>query len=101
VWVARKGELLDASSFPGFVADVGHSAVGLAVVAHRDEECESSLNVRAFAFYQHVGLDLCAFYPHGVDNSRRIKPAIPARDTHGIPIRHELEFELRLDTAPR
>jgi hypothetical protein len=57
-------------------------------------------NVRAFGFYQHVGMDLCAFYPHGVDNSRRVKPAIPARDALGIPIRHELEFELRLDGEP-
>ena len=40
VLVARKGELLDASSFPGFVADVDGAPVGLAVVAARGEEYE-------------------------------------------------------------
>ena len=42
-----------------------------------------------------------AFYREGVSASRRVKPSIPLRDGSGVPIAHELEFELLLmpDTA--
>jgi hypothetical protein len=33
-----------------------------------------------------------------VQESRRIKPEIPERGAHGIPIRHELELEYRLQS---
>lgn len=51
-------------------------------------------NLRAFAFYQRWGMDLRRVIRNGVDGSRRVKPSIPAIGTTGIPIRHELEFEL-------
>jgi ribosomal protein S18 acetylase RimI-like enzyme len=54
-------------------------------------------NVGAIAFYQRIGMDLCAFYRHGVRAARRVKPSIPLRDAMGVPIEHELEFELLLD----
>jgi ribosomal protein S18 acetylase RimI-like enzyme len=51
-------------------------------------------NLRALAFYQRWGLDLCAFRRGAVDESRRtLKPSIPERDEHGVPIAHELELE--------
>ena len=54
-------------------------------------------NVRALAFYQRWGLDLCAFRRGAVDESRRtLKPEIPPRAANGIPISHELELELLL-----
>jgi len=133
VFVARKGELLDASSLPGFVAEVEGAAVGLSVVAARGQEYEvvaisttleshgegrsllqtcvddarslecrrvwlttTNNNVRAFAFYQRFGMDLCCFHRHGVHLSRRVKPSIPLRDAFGVAIAHELEFELIL-----
>jgi hypothetical protein len=37
-----------------------------------------------------------AFHRDALGESRRLKPAIPATGAHGIPIRHELEFELRI-----
>ena len=40
VWVARKGELLDASAFPGHVAVSEDSRVGLAIVAVRGDQYE-------------------------------------------------------------
>jgi GNAT superfamily N-acetyltransferase len=40
VLVARKGELLDASVLPGFVAEVGGSRTGLVVVAARGRDYE-------------------------------------------------------------
>ena len=54
-------------------------------------------NVGALGFYQRWGMDLCAFRRGAVDESRRtLKPSIPARDQHGVPIAHELELELLL-----
>jgi ribosomal protein S18 acetylase RimI-like enzyme len=54
-------------------------------------------NVRALAFYQRWGLDLCAFRRGAVNETRRtLKPSIPERDAHGVPIAHELELELLL-----
>jgi ribosomal protein S18 acetylase RimI-like enzyme len=58
-------------------------------------------NVRALAFYQRNGLDLCAFRRDGVAESRQVKPSIPLADSSGCPIAHELELELVLPPAPR
>jgi ribosomal protein S18 acetylase RimI-like enzyme len=136
VTVARRGELVDASTWPGFVAVLDGERVGLAVVAARGPEYEviaiatsiprrgvgrallqqcfadarsrgchrvwlttTNDNVPAFAFYQRLGMDLCAFYRDGVTASRRLKPTIPLRNHVGILIAHELEFELLLDPA--
>ena len=54
-------------------------------------------NVRALAFYQRWGMDLCAFRRDAINEYRRtIKPSIPERAENGIPIAHELELELLL-----
>jgi ribosomal protein S18 acetylase RimI-like enzyme len=54
-------------------------------------------NIRALRVYQRWGLDLVALHRDAVAVGRRLKPSIPERDDDGIPIRHELELELRLD----
>ena len=51
-------------------------------------------NARAFRFYQMWGMDLCAFHRHGARRSREAKPSLPTRGTDGIPLDHDLEFEL-------
>jgi hypothetical protein len=51
-------------------------------------------NTRAFRFYQLWGMDLCAFYRHGVRRSREVKPSLPERGADGLPLDHELEFAL-------
>jgi ribosomal protein S18 acetylase RimI-like enzyme len=56
-------------------------------------------NVRAIRFYQRWGMDLVALVRDGVAASRAVKPSIPACGRDGIPIRHELELELRLDAG--
>lgn len=138
VYIARKGELVDASTLDGFVAMIDDVDVGLLTVLHdgleyevvsisaaiegsgvgqalmsraihdaRTRKCRrvwlitTNNNIRAIAFYQRFGMDLCAFYREGVSASRRVKPSIPLRDGSGVPIAHELEFELLLmpDTA--
>ncbi len=55
-------------------------------------------NLHALGFYQRRGLRLVAVRPGAVDESRRrLKPGIPVTGDAGIPIRDELELELRLD----
>ena len=58
-------------------------------------------NGRAFRFYQLWGMDLCAFYRHGARRSRKVKPSLPERGADGIPLDHELEFEMLLDVTDR
>jgi ribosomal protein S18 acetylase RimI-like enzyme len=53
-------------------------------------------NTRALRFYQQWGMDLIAVLFDEVARSRIVKPIIPEHGEHGIPIRHEIEFELRL-----
>jgi ribosomal protein S18 acetylase RimI-like enzyme len=52
-------------------------------------------NTHALRFYQRYGFDLAALHRNGVDRARKLKPGIPA-EADGIPIRHELELEIRL-----
>lgn len=58
-------------------------------------------NTRAFRFYQLWGMDLCAFYRRGARRSREVKPSLPERGAEGIPLDHELEFELLLGVTGR
>jgi ribosomal protein S18 acetylase RimI-like enzyme len=55
-------------------------------------------NLRALRFYQRRGFVLAELRPRAIEQSRRIKPAIPETGFHGIPIRDELVLvrELRL-----
>jgi ribosomal protein S18 acetylase RimI-like enzyme len=54
-------------------------------------------NVRALELYQRWGMEIVAFHRHAVTEARRtLKPTIPERGAHGIPIAHEFELELRL-----
>jgi GNAT superfamily N-acetyltransferase len=57
-------------------------------------------NFRAFRFYQRLGMDLVVFHRDGVARSRQVKPSIPLVAADGVPIQHELEFELVLRQAP-
>jgi ribosomal protein S18 acetylase RimI-like enzyme len=85
--------------------ELEHSGVGRALMRACVEVARSSGcrrmwltttndNIRAIAFYQRFGMDLCALHRHGVEASRRVKPTIPLRDSSGVPLVHELEFEL-------
>ena len=54
-------------------------------------------NLRALELYQRWGMEIVAFHRHAVTEARRhLKPSIPERGAHEIPIAHELELELRL-----
>jgi ribosomal protein S18 acetylase RimI-like enzyme len=59
-------------------------------------------NLRALELYQRWGMEIVAFHRHAVTEARRhLKPSIPERGMHGIPIAHELELELRLPPPRR
>lgn len=53
-------------------------------------------NIRAIGFYQKRGFDLIRLHHGAVNKARMLKPEIPLIAENGIPIEHELEFELRL-----
>ena len=54
-------------------------------------------NLDALRFYQRRGFRIVAVRLGAVDESRRIKPTIPAVGENGIPIRDEIELELRIE----
>ena len=53
-------------------------------------------NLHALRFYQRRGFALAALRRGAVEASRRIKPEIPLVGEDGIPIRDEIELEMRL-----
>ena len=58
-------------------------------------------NLDALRFYQRRGFRLARLHAGAVDRSRaRLKASIPEIGDHGIPIRDELELELRLGPGP-
>ena len=54
-------------------------------------------NLHALGFYQKRGFVLAALRPNALAESRRIKPSIPLVGMDGIPLRDEIELEMRLD----
>jgi hypothetical protein len=48
-------------------------------------------------FYQRRGFEWTGFRKDAVLVFRKLKPEIPATGDNDIPIKHILEFELRLD----
>jgi len=53
-------------------------------------------NTAAMIFYQKRGFRLVAVHRNAVEESRRLKPEIPAIGNDGIPIRDEIELEMLL-----
>ena len=132
--VARRGELVDPTELPCFIAILDGRRAGLASYAVRGDERElvtirslregrgvgralldavrdvaveagctrlwlitTNDNLRALKLYQCRGMEIVAFHRHAVTEARRhLKPSIPERGAHGIPIAHELEMELDL-----
>ena len=53
-------------------------------------------NTPAIRFYQRSGFRLKAAHIGAVNEARKLKPSIPLTGIDGIPIEHELEFEIAL-----
>ena len=56
----------------------------------------SNDNIDAIKFYQRKGFNIANFYKNAMDESRRLKPAIPLIGNYDIPIRDEIEFEIKI-----
>jgi ribosomal protein S18 acetylase RimI-like enzyme len=86
---AFTGGGVGAALVEALVSEVRGTAARLRVTTTND-------NTRALRFYQRAGFRLTALRPGAVDESRKIKPEIPALGHDGIPIRDELELEMEL-----
>ena len=81
---------------------IGTSLVGRAVEIARRERCEKVIvvttndNINAIRFYQKRGLDMARLYRNALDVSRKMKPEIPLIGENDIPLKHEIEFEMKL-----
>jgi len=54
-------------------------------------------NLEALRFYQRRGFSLVAVHKDAVEKAREKKPQIPQFGKNGIPIRDEIELEMKLD----
>ena len=53
-------------------------------------------NLNALGFYQKRGFELVAVHRGAVNESRKIKPGIPLIGYNNIPLRDEIELEMKL-----
>jgi ribosomal protein S18 acetylase RimI-like enzyme len=53
-------------------------------------------NLHALGFYQKRGFEIVAVYRGAVHESRKRKPSIPLVGMDGIPLRDEIELEIKL-----
>ncbi len=55
-------------------------------------------NLTALRFWQKRGFSLVAVHRNAIEESRRLKPEIPLKGEHGIPIKDEIELEMCLSS---
>jgi ribosomal protein S18 acetylase RimI-like enzyme len=53
-------------------------------------------NLNALGFYQRRGFELSKLYRGAINESRKIKPGIPLIGENNIPLRDEIELEIKL-----
>ena len=53
-------------------------------------------NLNALGFYQKRGFELSALHRGAIDESRKLKPSIPLIGMNNIPLRDEIELEMKL-----
>jgi len=81
---------------------VGSGLIEAVIAAAREARCArlwlitTNDNLAALRFYQKRGLRLVAVHRDALDESRRLKPEIPLTGEQGIPLRDEIELEMRL-----
>jgi ribosomal protein S18 acetylase RimI-like enzyme len=100
VLLAEREDGLEVVALVALEPGVGVGGALLAAVEHEAARCGTRAwlittndNLEALRFYQRRGWELVALHRDAVTEARRQKPEIPETGEHGIPIRHELEFE--------
>ncbi len=53
-------------------------------------------NTRALRFYRRRGFTITAIHINALEGARKLKPGIPLTGADGIPLRDEIELEMRL-----
>ena len=53
-------------------------------------------NINAIKFYQKRGFFISNIYLNAMEEARKIKPELPLIAENGIPLRDEIEFEMKL-----
>ena len=53
-------------------------------------------NIPALRFYQKRGFDMVHLYRNALDQARKLKPEIPLIGMDGIPLKHEIELEMKI-----
>jgi GNAT superfamily N-acetyltransferase len=81
---------------------IGSMLIDKAIAEARARNCRrlflitTNDNLNALGFYQKRGFELVTIHRGAVNESRRIKPGIPLIGMNGIPLRDEIELEMRL-----
>lgn len=99
----REGPQCELAFIAAFEQRAGIGSALLEALLAAVADCEriwvvtTNDNLDALRFYQRRGFTLAALRPGAVDHARRVlKPSIGAVGEYGIPLRDELELELRL-----
>ena len=81
---------------------IGTTLMEMAVERARLSHCRriflitTNDNLRALGFYQKRGFEIVTLYRGAVNESRKRQPSIPLLGMHGIPLRDEIELEMKL-----
>jgi ribosomal protein S18 acetylase RimI-like enzyme len=81
---------------------LGSMLIDKTIEEARSRECKrvflitSNDNLHALGFYQKRGFEIVTVYRGAVNESRKLKPGIPLVGMNGIPLRDEIELEMRL-----
>ena len=82
---------------------VGSMLIEEVIKVARKRECHrvwlvtTNDNTNAMRFYQKKGFSFASLHIDAIAESRAIKPQIPFSGNDGIPVKDEIEFELKLD----
>jgi ribosomal protein S18 acetylase RimI-like enzyme len=94
-------EVVTLDAFEKF-AGIGTELMKRVVETARAQACKrlwlitTNDNTDAIRFYQKRGMIISAIHVDAIAHSRTLKPTIPEFGSHGIPVRDEIEFEMRL-----
>jgi len=81
---------------------VGSALIAAVVQEGQKQKCSrlwcitTNDNLPALQFYQKRDFHIVAVHPGAVDRARTLKPSIPLLGIENIPIRDEIELEMRL-----
>ncbi len=99
--VENSCEVVSVNSFSQKIG-IGTTLIDKVVEEAKDLGCTriwvitTNDNVDAIRFYQKRGFEMTALHKYEIDWVRKKKPGIPRIGNHGIPIKHEIELEMRL-----